>query len=76
MFTLAGFVVLVAGASVVVSAGASVDAAVDSSGAEVASEFELGPQAVSASKAIGTRRDFFDTIFFDMNLFDIVNDTS
>jgi ascorbate-specific PTS system EIIC-type component UlaA len=71
MFTLAGFVVLVAGASVLVSAGASVDAAVDSSGAEAASELELDPQATSASKAIGTRRDFFDTIFFD-----IENDTS
>ena len=70
MFTLAGFVVLVAGASVVVSAGVSVDAAVDSSGAEVASELELDPQAASASKAIGRRRDFFG-IFFD-----IVNDTS
>ena len=72
MFTLAGFVVLVAGASVVDSAGTSADA----SGAVVASELELDPHAVSASKAIGTRRDFFDTMFFDMNLFDIVNDTS
>ena len=70
MFTLAGFVVLVAGASVLVSAGVSVDAAVDSSGAEVASELELDPQATSASKAIGRRRDFCE-IFFD-----IVNDTS
>ena len=70
MFTLAGFVVLVAGASVVVSAGVSVDAAVDSSGADVASELELDPQAARASKAIGRMRDFFG-IFFD-----IVNDTS
>ena len=67
MFALAGFVVLVAGAWVVASAGASVDAAVDSSGAGVASELELDPQAASASKAIGTRRDFFDTIFFDID---------
>jgi protein-tyrosine-phosphatase len=71
MFAAAGLVVLVAGASVVDSAGASVDTAVDSSGAEVASELELDPQAVSASKATGTRRDFFDTIFFDLD-----NDTS
>ena len=71
MFTLAGFVVLVAGASVVVSAGVSVDAAVDSSGAEVASELELDPQAVSASNAAEIRSDFFE-----MNLFDIDNDTS
>jgi hypothetical protein len=71
MFAAAGLVVLVAGASVVTSAGASVDAAVDSSGADVASELELDPQAASASKAIGTRRDFLDTKFFD-----IVNDTS
>ena len=71
MFAAAGLVVLVAGASVVDSAGASVDAAVDSSGAEVTSEVELDPQAASASKAIGTRRDFFDTIFFDID-----NDTS
>ena len=70
MFAAAGLVVLVAGASVVTSAGASVDAAVDSSGADVASELELDPQAASASKAIGRRRDFFG-IFFD-----IVNDTS
>jgi hypothetical protein len=76
MFTLAGFVVLVAGASVVDSAGTSADASVDISGAVVASELELDPHAASASKAIGTRRDFFDTMFFDMNLFDIVNDTS
>lgn len=62
---------LVAGASVVVSAGASVDAAVDSSGAEVVSEFERDPQAASASKATGMRMDFFE-----MNLFDIENDTS
>ena len=68
MFTLAGFVVLVAGASVVDSEGTSVGA---SEAAEVASELELDPQAASASKAIGTRRDFFDTKFFD-----IVNDTS
>ena len=67
MFTLVGVVVLVAGASVVASAGASVDAAVDSSGAGGASELELDPQAASASKAIGTRRDFFDTIFFDID---------
>ena len=65
MFAAAGLVVLVAGASVVASAGASVDAAVEMSGAaDVASELELDPQAASASKAIGTRRDFFDTIFF------------
>ena len=70
MFTLAGFVVLVAGASVVVSVGASVDAAVDSSGADVASELEVDPHAASASRAIGMRTDFFE-IFFD-----IVNDTS
>jgi hypothetical protein len=66
MFTLAGFVVLVAGASVVDSAGASVDA----SGAVVGSELELDPHAVSASRAIGRRRDFFE-IFFDID-----NDTS
>jgi hypothetical protein len=77
MFTLAGFVVLVAGASVVESAGTSADASVDISGvAAVVSELELDPHAASASKAIGMRRDFFDTMFFDMNLFDIVNDTS
>jgi hypothetical protein len=70
MFAAAGLVVLVAGASVVTSAGASVDAAVDSSGADVASELELDPHAASASRAIGRRRDFFE-IFFD-----IVNDTS
>lgn len=71
MFALAGFVVLVAGAWVVASAGASVDAAVEMSGAaDVASELELDPQAASASRAIGRRRDFFE-IFFD-----IVNDTS
>ena len=67
MFTLVGVVVLVAGASVVASAFASVDAAVDSSGAEVESEFELDPQAASTRRAIGTRRDFFDTIFFDID---------
>ena len=54
----------------VTSAGASVDAAVDSSGADVASELELDPHAASASRAIGRSRDFFE-IFFD-----IVNDTS
>ena len=68
MFAVAGLVVLVAGASVVASAGASVEISV---AAEVASELELDPQAASASNAIGTRRDFFDTMFFD-----IVNDTS
>ena len=62
--------VLDAGASVVDSAGVSVDAAVDSSGADVASELELDPHAASASRAIGRRRDFCE-IFFD-----IVNDTS
>ena len=62
--------VLDAGASVVDSAGVSVDAAVDSSGADVVSEVELDPHAVSASRAIGMRTDFFE-IFFD-----IVNDTS
>jgi hypothetical protein len=67
MFADAGLVVLDAGASVVDSAGASVDAAVDSSGADVASELELDPQAARASKAIGTRRDFFDTLFFDID---------
>ena len=71
MLAAAGLVVLVAGASVVASAGASVDAAVDSSGAEVASELELDPQAVSASNAAEMRSDFFE-----MNLFDIMNDTS
>jgi hypothetical protein len=71
MFTLAGFVVLVAGASVVDSAGTSADA----SGAVVASELELDPHAASASRAIGRRRDFFE-IFFDTIFFDIVNDTS
>ena len=71
MFTLAGFVVLVAGASVVDSAGTSADA----SGAVVASELELDPQAASASRAIGRMRDFFG-IFFDTIIFDIVNDTS
>ena len=76
MFTLAGFVVLVAGASVVVSAGVSVDAAVDSSGAEVASELELDPQAASASKAIGTRRDLLDVNFSATLFFDIDSDTS
>ena len=75
MFAVAGLVVLVAGASVVTSAGASVDAAVDSSGADVASELELDPHAVSASRAIGRMRDFFG-IFFDTIIFDIVNDTS
>jgi hypothetical protein len=70
MFAAAGLVVLVAGASVVDSAGASVDTAVDSSGAEVASEVELDPHAASASRAIGRRRDFFE-IFFDID-----NDTS
>jgi len=72
MLAAAGLVVLVAGASGVDSVGASLDAAVEiSEAAEVASELELDPQAASASKAIGTRRDFFDTKFFD-----IVNDTS
>ena len=75
MFTLAGLVVLVAGASVVASAGASVDAAVEISGTDVASELELDPHAASASRAIGMRRDFFG-IFFDTIFFDIVNDTS
>jgi hypothetical protein len=71
MFAAAGLVVLVAGASGVDSAGASLDAAVEISvAAEVASELELDPQAASASKAIGRKRDFFG-IFFD-----IVNDTS
>ena len=68
MFVAAGLVVLVAGASVAASAGASVEI---SEAAEVASELELDPQAASASNAIGTRRDFFDTMFFD-----ILNDTS
>ena len=72
MFAAAGLVVLVAGTSDVDSVGASVDAAVEiSEAAEVATELELDPQAASASNAIGTRRDFFDTMFFD-----IVNDTS
>jgi hypothetical protein len=67
MFAAAGLVVLVAGTSDVDSAGVSVET---SEAAEVPSELELDPQAASASKAIGTRRDFFE-IFFD-----IVNDTS
>jgi hypothetical protein len=67
MFAAAGLVVLVAGTSDVDSAGVSVEI---SEAAEVPSELELDPQAASASKAIGTRRDFFE-IFFD-----IVNDTS
>lgn len=71
MFAAAGLVVLAAGTSDVDSAGASVDAAVEiSEAAEVASELELDPHAVSASRAIGRMRDFFG-IFFD-----IVNDTS
>ena len=72
MLAAAGLVVLVAGASVVDSAGASVDAAVEiSEAADVASELELDPQAVSASSAAEMRSDFFE-----MNLFDIDNDTS
>ena len=64
--------VLVAGASVVDSAGTSVDAAVEiSEAADVASELELDPQAASASNAAEIRSDFFE-----MNLFDIGNDTS
>ena len=76
MFAAAGLVVLDAGASVVDSAGVSVDAAVDSSGAEVASEVELDPQAASASKAIGTRRDLLDVNFSATLFFDIDSDTS
>ena len=61
-------IVVVAGASVVDSAGVSVDAAVEISGAaDVASELELDPQAASASNAIGTRSNFIDTIFFDID---------
>ena len=72
MLAAAGLVVLVAGASVVDSAGTSVDAAVEiSEAADVASELELDPQAVSASNAAEIRSDFLD-----MNLFDIDNDTS
>ena len=60
--------VLDAGASVVDASGVSVDAAVEISGAaDVASELEFDPQAANASRAIGMRRDFFDTIFFDID---------
>ena len=62
---------LVTGAPVVDSAGATVDAAGDVSEAVVVSEFELDPQALNASNAAEMRSDFFD-----MNLFDIVTDTS
>jgi protein-tyrosine-phosphatase len=67
MLVAAGLVVLIAGTSVVDSAGASVDAAGDASGAEVVSEFELDPQDARASKATEMRRDFVDTIFFDID---------
>ncbi|CAB4908776.1 unannotated protein [freshwater metagenome] len=72
MLAAAGLVVLVAGASVFDSAGASVTAGAETFGVVVAEpSFELDPQAVSAINAAEIRTDFLD-----VNLFDIITDTS
>ena len=64
--------VLVAGASVAGTAATSVATGAETFGVVVAEpSFELDPQAESASNAAGIRSDFSE-----INLFDIMNDTS